>query len=459
MTLQDAINDINSQAATANVGITAEVNSAGDGIQLVDNAGGTGSLTAANSDSGDDGGSDGTNTAVKLGFATSSGPGSSSTGTLDGGDLHLQVVSQNTLLSSYSGGAGVATGSFQITNSAGAATTIQITSGMTTIGDAINAINRSTTGVVASINSTGDGIVLEDTAGGSGTLSVTDGDSGTAQALGLTAAETTVNGTQTINGTTTHTITLQATDTLTDLENDINNLGAGLSAGIITDSSSKPYRLSLTATQSGQAGNMVVDTSGIAGMSMQELTQGRDAVLALGGGSTSGKSNAPVLVTSSSNNFTNVLQGVTLQVTGTASQPISVTVGNDGTNIGTNLQSFVTNYNSFRSQLTTDTAYNTTTETGAVLSDDPAALQLDEQLAQMVTTQFASSGPVRSLADVGITVNSDGSLTFDQSQFDSAWAADPTAVQQMFTATTTGVSGQFGNAHHAARWAEQLAAF
>ena len=413
VTLQDVINDINSQAATANVGITAEVNSAGDGIQLVDNAGGTGSLTAANSDSGDDGGSDGTNTAVKLGFATSSGPGSSSTGTLDGGDLHLQVVSQNTLLSSYSGGAGVATGSFQITNSAGAATTIQITSGMTTIGDVINAINRSTTGVVASINSTGDGIVLEDTAGGSGTLSVTDGDSGTVQALGLTAAETTVNGTQTINGTTTHTITLQATDTLTDLENDINNLGAGLSAGIITDSSSKPYRLSLTATQSGQAGNMVVDTSGIAGMSMQELTEGRDAVLALGGGSTSGKSNAPVLVTSSSNNFTNVLQGVTLQVTGTASQPISVTVGNDGTNIADGLAKLRDELQQFP-----QSAHD---RHGLQHHDGNrrGALGRPRGLATRRATGTNGDHPVcfqrprgGSLADVGITVNSDGSLNF-----------------------------------------------
>ena len=103
----------------------------------------------------------------------------------------------------------------------------------------------------------------------------------------------------------------------------------------------------------------------------------------------------------------------------------------------------MTNYNSFRSQLTTDTAYNTTTETGAVLSDDGSALELDTQLSQLLTSSFASSGPVQSLADVGITVQSDGTLSFNQSQFDSAWAANPTAVQQMFTAAKTGVSAQF----------------
>ncbi len=437
VTLQDVLDDINSQSAAANVDITAEVNAAGDGIQLVDTSGGSQPLTAAN-------GSDGLDTAAKLGLATASGPGTSSTGILNSGDLHLQTVSQNTLLSSYNGGAGVAVGSFQITDTKGNTTTIDVSSGET-IGDVIDAINHNTTGVHAAINSTGDGIVLTDTAHGSGTLSVAEGDSTTAADLNLLGTESLVDGTQTINGSTTRTITLQAGDTLTTLENDINNLGAGLSASILTDNSNDPYRLSLTATRSGQAGNMIVDASQISGMSLQEMAQGQNALLELGGSSASaaGGANAPVVISSSSNTFTGVLPGVSLQVNYATGQPVSVTVGNDGTNIATNLQSFVTNYNNFRSQLTTDTAYNTTTETGAVLSDDGSALELDTQLSQLLTTTFVASGPVQSLADVGITVQSDGTLTFNQDQFDSAWAANPTAVEQMFTAAKTGVSAQF----------------
>ena len=190
---------------------------------------------------------------------------------------------------------------------------------------------------------------------------------------------------------------------------------------------------------------MIVDASQISGMSLQEMAQGQNALLELGGSSASaaGGANAPVVISSSSNTFTGVLPGVSLQVNSATGQPVSVTVGNDGTNIATNLQSFVTNYNNFRSQLTTDTAYNTTTETGAVLSDDGSALELDTQLSQLLTTTFVASGPVQSLADVGITVQSDGTLTFNQDQFDSAWAANPTAVEQMFTAAKTGVSAQF----------------
>ena len=125
----------------------------------------------------------------------------------------------------------------------------------------ISLINRNTTGVHAAINSTGDGIVLTDTANGTGTLSVTEGSSTTAQDLHLLGTASTAGSPQTINGSTTQTITLQSTDTLTDLQKNINDLGAGLSAAIITAGSSNPYRLSLTATQSGQAGNMIVDAS------------------------------------------------------------------------------------------------------------------------------------------------------------------------------------------------------
>ena len=156
VTLEDTVNDINSQIQTANaqpsaaqVGITAQINQAGNGIELVDTTGAiSGTITAANSDAADDGGSDGNNTAVKLGLATSaSGPGSSTTGTLNSGDLHLRVESRATTLASLNGGSGVANGTFTITDSSGRLATINVSSSQQTVGDVIDAINRSGIGV------------------------------------------------------------------------------------------------------------------------------------------------------------------------------------------------------------------------------------------------------------------------------------------------------------------------
>ena len=449
-TLEDVVDKINGQIQTANaqpgaqaVGITAEVNQAGDGIQLVDTTGAAnGSLTAANSDSANDGGSDGTNSAVKLGLATAAGPGSSTTGTLNGGDLHLRTISRNTQLSALNGGDGVGTGTFSITDSTGVKTTINVTSQMQTVGDVIDAINRNTTGVHADVNATGDGILLTDTANGGGTLSVAEGSSTTAHDLNLLATATTSGGSQTIDGSTTRTITLAAGDTLTDLENKINALGQGLSASILTDGSSTPYRLTLTGSQTGTAGQMVVDTSQIAGMSLGQLSAAQNALLAVGTGS---GSSGGLVVSSSTNNFTGVLPGVSLQVNSATGQPVSVSIGTDDSQVAANLQALVANYNQFRSTLTTDTSYDTTSNTGAVLSGNTAAEQIDTAMAQLVAGTFSSSGKLNSLAAVGVTVLGDGTLSFDQSVLDSAWAADPTSVQQLFTTKTTGVSDQFTN--------------
>ena len=449
-TLEDAVDKINGQIQTANaqpgaqtVGITAQVNQAGDGIELVDTTGAVaGTLTAANSDAADDGGSDGTNTAVNLGFATAAGPGSSSTGVLNSGDMHLRAISTNTLLSSLNGGGGVASGSFTITNSAGVAATINVTSTMQTVGDVVNAINRNATGVVASINSTGDGILLTDTANGSGKLLVTEGSSTTAHDLNLVSAATTSGGVQTINGSTTRTIKLAAGDSLADLVNDINTAGGGLSASILNDGSNSPNRLSLTGTQTGAAAGLVVDASQISGMSMQQLTAAQNALLAVGSGNSA---SGGLVVASSTNTFSSVLPGVSLQVLSAANQPVSVNVASNDSQLATTLQSFVADYNSFRSQLTTDTAYDTTTNTSAVLSSDPASLELDTQLSQLVSGTFQGTGTLQSLADVGITAQGDGTLAFDQSVLDSAWAANPQAVQQLFTTKNSGVSDQFNN--------------
>lgn len=445
MTLQDVVNDINSQIQTANaqpgataVGITAEVNQAGDGIELVDTTGSaTGTLTAANSD--------GTNTAVKLGFATASGPGSSTTGVLDSGDMHLRALSTNTLLSSLNGGSGVADGSFTVTNSAGVTSTVNVTSSMQTVGDVINAINLQAKGVQAEINSTGDGILLTDTAGGSGKLAVVEGSSTTAGDLNLlapTAAQ--VGGAWTINGSTTHTITLAAGDSLTDLVNDVNQAGGGLSASILNDGSNSPYRLSLTGTQTGAGAGMVVDASQISGMSLQQLAAAQNALLAVGGGSGTNAS-AGFVVASSTNTFASVLPGVSLQIDSATNQPVTVNVASNDSQLATTLQALVSDYNSFLSTFNTDTSYNTTTNTGAVLSGDPAAEEAGDQLAQLLSGTFAGNGSLQSLADVGVTVQGDGTLAFDQSTLDAAWAADPQAVQQLFTTKNTGISDQLNN--------------
>jgi flagellar hook-associated protein 2 len=431
-TLQDVVDTINTAAASAaaKVGIVASVNSAGDGIQLTDTSGGTqGSLTAADTQ-------DGTTTATKLGIA-----GSSSTGVLVGSDLHLAAISGSTTLASLNGGAGVAQGTLIITDSGGTSDTLDLrNSNIQTVEDVVDAINRLKCNVHAQLDAGGDGIEIQDTAHGSGTLSVTEGNSTTAHDLHLLAPATTQTvddtPTQVIDGSMTTTITLGATDSLSDLVTNINQSGAGVTASILSDGSSTPYRLALTATQGGSAARMVLSTSAL-GFSISQTAAPQNALLQMG--------SSGVLLSSSSNNFTSVLPGATLQIQQGTGQPVTVGVTTSDSNLATTLQSLVTDYNQFQQQFSTSTQYTTSTNSGAVLTDDPAAMQLNTDLSNLLSGQFYGASSLQSLTALGVTFNNDGTLSFDQSTLDAAFAANPSAVEQFFTTKTSGFSDQLNN--------------
>ena len=360
------IGDIN----TADAGITAAVNSAGTGIQLTDTTGGTASnLIVADGDS--------TSTAEALGLAT--GAAGTTATNVDSGDLHLQVISRNTTLASMNGGAGVALGSLKITDTAGNTATLNVTSSMTTVGDVIDAINRLGTQVTAAINATGDGISLTDNAAGSGTLSVVAGSSTTASDLHLLGPETIPTGSsqQVIDGSTAESITLKSTDALAIWPPRSTPLTRAVTASVFTQSSGGAARLSLVSTNSGTAGAIVLDTSQL-NLSMTQTVAAQNAVLSFGSG-TGTTSN--VTVSSSSNNFTNVLSGVSLQVDAPSSTPVTVSIANSDSNVVSSVQSLVTDYNNFRTQLTTLTAYNTSTNSGAALFADGTALAMDSDLS------------------------------------------------------------------------------
>ncbi|MGN6505010.1 MAG: flagellar hook-associated protein FlgL [Tepidisphaeraceae bacterium] len=109
-------------------------------------------------------------------------------------DLGLRSFTADSKLADLNGGQGVRSvdgPDFSIKDSGGHSFDVDITSSMTSVQDVINAINTSATtagaSVTASFSSTQNGIVLTDTAGGAGTLTLTPKNTSNAAAdLGLT---------------------------------------------------------------------------------------------------------------------------------------------------------------------------------------------------------------------------------------------------------------------------------
>jgi flagellar hook-associated protein 2 len=294
-TLDDIIQTINASSAS----VEARVNRARNGIEIVDKSGGSGNLSVSDGDT--------TGTATLFGLASSVAASS-----INGGGLQLQTISEDLLLSKYNGG--VADGSFTITNSAGQTGAVSFSQLQPeTLGDVIDAINALGISVKAGINENGDGISLTDTAGGSGSLTVTAiGNTSAAEDLGLTAdaVTKTVNGqtVQVITSSTTNKITISSTDSLDDIVERVNALNVGVTATVFNQGlGSNPFRLALVSQVSGRDGELLIDTSSV-GFQFDETASAQDALLVVGNGG------GGILSSSATNTFKGVLKDVNVTI-------------------------------------------------------------------------------------------------------------------------------------------------
>ncbi len=432
-TLQEVIDAIN----TAGVGIRAEVNDARNGIRLEDTTGATASnLIVANGDIN-------TTTADKLGITVDD-----AVDDVNSGSLKRRVISENTRLDSLNGGRGVNRGRFRVTDTNGTSGTVdlQANSSIETIGDIVRQIELLGLGLDVRVNDAGDGIVLIDTAEGGGVFQVTDVSGTTAKDLQLTSAAKTVSidgeNKVVIDASTTFNITLGASDSLDDLIEQINDLGAGVSASKFVDGSTiTPFRLSLLSQQSGASGALLVDSSGL-GFTVQETAAAQDALLLFG---TTDVSGAGIVASSSTGTFNNVLPGVSVTINGVSEDPVTINVKKTSSTLTAGILALVSTFNTLRDQIDQLTAFDEVELRAGLLLGDGNVLRVETDLSNLISGRFFGVGSVQSLKEVGIDLDGDGQLSFDQTVFDAALAADPSGVEDFFSKKDVGFSDKLNN--------------
>jgi flagellar hook-associated protein 2 len=429
-TLDDIVGKIN---ASSNVQILAQVNAAGNGIELIDATGSSsGSMAVADADA--------TNTATKLKIKTAAD--ATALEKVNSGDMHLKVIGENTLLSTLNGGAGVASGKFTITNAQGDSAVVDLTSSsIKTVGDVLRAIRRQGLSVDARINDTGDGILITEEGGGKGALSVAESGGTTAKSLGLLKTRTILeNGDQQIDGSMTYVIDIYDKDTLANLNSQINGLGAQFSSTILTDSSAMPYHLSITSKQTGKNGGLVIDTTGV-DFSADEITKAQDSLILLG--PDTAKTTA-VLTSSSSNTFSNLTTGLKLTMKQATGETVQVNVTSSNSSLTAGVKVFVENYNKFRTEYDTATAYDAVNNKAAALTYDGTTFNFITELTSLLSGAFRDAGSLTCLADIGITFTQEGQLELDETVLQNAVDSDPDAVKDFFTTKENGFSAKIG---------------
>lgn len=409
------ITSVNSQLEAAGSGARVALNRAGNGLAITDSSTGSGSLIVAGA------------AATQLGIDTTG----ATSGAVNGTNLQSRWLSRSTLLSSLNGGRGIGTGTIRITDAAGGISTLTINENHKTVDDLARFLQSAGATVTVDINANGDGLVVRDVSGGTGSLRIEDRTGTVAKSLNLVGTDDSDDGSIEINGSFERQVTFSATDTVQTIASKINAEAVGIAAAVIRDGSgASPFRLSLTSLRSGSAGRFVVDTKNV-DMSFATLAKGEDSLAFYGAADPA----RAVLLSSSSNTLDNVIQGVTVDLKQATDAPVTVTVTRDTAAVEKTFDDFIKAYNDAIAKLNKYDNFNSETNASGLLFGDATVTNIRNTLRTTVqgTTQGVTSSMTR-LFQVGVRSGDGGVLTIDKNKLRSMLEQDPQAVKNLVSA-------------------------
>ncbi len=227
---------------------------------------------------------------------------------------------------------------------------------------------------------------------------------------------------------TTYDFSVSSATTLSDLTDMINDKMDGkVTASLLNVGGSNPYKLVLKSDEMG-ADNAITIQAGTAAdaLGLTNIQQAKDAQFTYNG----------VSITRSSNTIDDLMVGVTLTLNeaqeSTESTQVSIT--QDWSDVKEQLNNLVSAYNNLMSNLTSATSYDSSTETAGVFQ---GVTQLTTLSASLRKDLLALDEEGRSLMDYGISLNSSGSLEFDEDTFNEKVTSNPEDIQDYFSGSTS----------------------
>jgi flagellar hook-associated protein 2 len=237
------------------------------------------------------------------------------------------------------------------------------------------------------------------------------------------------------------TVTLDATGTLENLRDQINDLGAGVAASIInTGSDTTPaYRLILTSTSTGSANGITVSADGTTlDFTNTSLTGGSDTLQAAQDATVVVGTTTTVTLTRSSNTVTDAISGVTLTLTDTGTAQVSV--ARDVSAVQTNITALATAYNDVVKFINERNTYDITTKKGGVFFNEAAVRNVLSQVRTALSSTVSGASTVTSVGEIGFKTERDGTITLDEGKLSSVLNSSYGAVKTLFI-NQTGIRG------------------
>lgn len=223
------------------------------------------------------------------------------------------------------------------------------------------------------------------------------------------------------------TITIDSSNnSLQGIRDAINASGANVSATIVNDGSDTPYRLVLTSKTTGQ--NMSMQITAAAGGDPQIANLlSYDATATQNLTQTAAAQNANLTVnglsiTSATNSIAGAVQGLTINALKVGATTVTAT--NNTNAVTTAVTNFASAYNALQNTISSLTAFDKAgggANNGPLIGDSTVQL-VQNRIQQILNTKLPGVGTnaLSSLAQIGVSFQTDGTLAVDQSALTKA---------------------------------------
>ncbi|WP_279144608.1 flagellar filament capping protein FliD [Helicobacter pullorum] len=148
-----------------------------------------------------------------------------------------------------------------------------------------------------------------------------------------------------------------------------------------------------------------------------------------------------ILIERDTNNIDDIVSGLSLELTSITEtgKDVIVRIARDDEGIAEEMQAFVESYNEMYNKLQELTKYDAETEISGVFNGNSEIRSITRQLNAIINSTDANG---TSLVKYGVYMNEDGTLTFEQDTFNTAFQEDPDAAVEFFRSSTTTSKGQ-----------------
>lgn len=274
---------------------------------------------------------------------------------------------------------------------------------------------------------------------GSFTVAVTQlAQSETEASSGFADFDTTAvgNGTIKLNyaGTVTDVVVTPGKETLEDVRDAINDSDAGVTATIVnTGTGATPYQLVVTGNDTGATNTISIDLTSFTGsLAFTEKQAAQNAQFTVNS----------LALERSTNKIDDVVPGVSFDLKSAGTSTVTLTANFDA--IKTKVKKYVDAHNQLIGFINAEIHTPTTTGDGGAFNGESAVRNLKFQILSQNGSGIFPGVSLTQLAEIGLSLDKDGALKFDETEFDEAAGDNLADVTSLLTTKGDFVKGDAG---------------